>query len=134
MKKGQAAMEYLMTYGWAILIIIVVVAALYAMGVFKLPGGGMAPCSPCFPPASDVVYVDHTADSLVIRVGPRKIQDVKVYVDGNVISGGAGPFDTGDTITFTSTGAFSGDKSIVVEYVVNATGLTHNVTATLHGA
>ncbi len=26
-KKGQAAMEYLMTYGWAILIIIVVVGA-----------------------------------------------------------------------------------------------------------
>ena len=32
MKKGQTAMEYLMTYGWAILIIIVVMAALYAMG------------------------------------------------------------------------------------------------------
>ena len=34
-KKAQSAMEYLMTYGWAILIIIVVVAALFAMGVFS---------------------------------------------------------------------------------------------------
>lgn len=35
--KGQTAMEYLMTYGWAILIIIVVIAALYSMGVFQTP-------------------------------------------------------------------------------------------------
>jgi hypothetical protein len=43
MKKGQTGMEYLMTYGWAILIVIVVVCALYAMGVFTLPPkGGVA--------------------------------------------------------------------------------------------
>lgn len=33
-RKGQSAMEYLMTYGWAILIIVVVLAALFYMGVF----------------------------------------------------------------------------------------------------
>jgi hypothetical protein len=32
--KGQTSMEYLMTYGWAILILIVVVMALYSMGIF----------------------------------------------------------------------------------------------------
>lgn len=37
MKKAQAAMEYLMTYGWAIIIVIIVAAALYAMGLFN-PG------------------------------------------------------------------------------------------------
>ena len=35
MRKAQAAMEYLMTYGWAILIVIIVAAALYALGVFN---------------------------------------------------------------------------------------------------
>ncbi|MBI4020567.1 MAG: hypothetical protein HY367_04500 [Candidatus Aenigmarchaeota archaeon] len=34
-KSGQSAMEYLMTYGWAILIIIIVAAALFALGVFN---------------------------------------------------------------------------------------------------
>lgn len=34
-RKGQAAMEYLMTYGWAILIVIIVAAALFALGVFN---------------------------------------------------------------------------------------------------
>ena len=33
-RKAQAAMEYLMTYGWAILIVIIVAAALYALGIF----------------------------------------------------------------------------------------------------
>ena len=30
----QSAMEYLMTYGWAILILTVVIGALYSMGIF----------------------------------------------------------------------------------------------------
>ncbi len=34
--KAQSAMEYLMTYGWAILIIAVVLAALFELGVFKV--------------------------------------------------------------------------------------------------
>jgi len=33
-KKGQSAMEYLMTYGWAILIVIIVAAVLFSLGVF----------------------------------------------------------------------------------------------------
>ncbi len=35
MKKGQGALEYLMTYGWAILIIVIIGGALYALGVFN---------------------------------------------------------------------------------------------------
>ena len=31
--KGQTALEYLMTYGWAILIVVIVVGALYALGL-----------------------------------------------------------------------------------------------------
>jgi len=34
LRKAQAAMEYLMTYGWAILVVIIVLAALWSMGVF----------------------------------------------------------------------------------------------------
>jgi len=35
MNKGQAATEFLMTYGWAILAIVIVAAVLWNMGVFK---------------------------------------------------------------------------------------------------
>ncbi len=39
--KSQSAMEYLMTYGWAILIIAVVLIALFQLGVFN--GSSLAP-------------------------------------------------------------------------------------------
>jgi hypothetical protein len=35
MKKGQAAMEFLMTYGWAILVVIAAIAALAYFGVLS---------------------------------------------------------------------------------------------------
>ncbi len=36
-KKGQSALEYLMTYGWALVVIVIVIAALFAFGVFNTP-------------------------------------------------------------------------------------------------
>ncbi len=35
MVKGQSALEYMMTYGWAILIIVVVAVVLYSMNIFN---------------------------------------------------------------------------------------------------
>ncbi len=34
-RKAQSALEYMMTYGWAILIIVIVAAVLYSMGIFN---------------------------------------------------------------------------------------------------
>jgi hypothetical protein len=39
--KGQGAMEYLMTYGWAILVVMIVGVVLWQLGVFN-PGSGQA--------------------------------------------------------------------------------------------
>lgn len=33
--KGQSVFEYFITYGWVILIVIIVAAALYALGIFN---------------------------------------------------------------------------------------------------
>lgn len=35
MRKGQAAMEFLMTYGWAILVVLVAIGALAYFGVLS---------------------------------------------------------------------------------------------------
>jgi hypothetical protein len=56
--RAQAATEYLMTYGWALLIIIVVAAVLFSLGIFKPSTGttdiGFSPFTPsgvtCIPP------------------------------------------------------------------------------------
>ena len=33
--RSQSALEYMMTYGWAILIIVIVAAVLYSLGIFS---------------------------------------------------------------------------------------------------
>lgn len=42
MRKGQGAMEYLMTYGWAILIVIIVGIVLFRSGLFGVTGTGVS--------------------------------------------------------------------------------------------
>ena len=37
MKKGQAGLEFLMTYGWAILVVIIAISALIFFEVIKMP-------------------------------------------------------------------------------------------------
>ena len=133
-KKAQTAMEFLMTYGWAILIVIAVVAALYAMGVFKLPGRGLGKCSPCFSAGSAIAYVDHNADNLVIRVGPSTISNTKALVGTNWTTAVTVPSAPGTDITLTLAGLFTGDSDVTVEYQDTGSTLYHNVTATLHGA
>jgi hypothetical protein len=34
-KKGQAALDFMMTYGWAILLVVIIAVALFAMGIFE---------------------------------------------------------------------------------------------------
>ena len=53
---SQSAMEYLMTYGWAILVVAIVLAALFELGVFSQSPYGVNVCIPsvsyvCTPPA-----------------------------------------------------------------------------------
>ena len=43
--KGQGALEYLMTYGWALLVIVVVGAALYGLGVLNPSTYAKAACT-----------------------------------------------------------------------------------------
>ena len=51
MARAQSAMEYLMTYGWAILIIAIVLAALFQLGVFS-----SSTFAPKAPPGSCQVF------------------------------------------------------------------------------
>ena len=37
-RKGQGAMEYLMTYGWAILVVTIALLVMWQLGIFNLSG------------------------------------------------------------------------------------------------
>jgi len=131
--KGQAAMEYLMTYGWAILIVIAVIAALYAMGIFT-PGKGGVPCSQF----SYFGYIDYsTTDKLLVIRAPtgKAINITNVTLGGTTLGI---YFDKGKTnsalnqrveggtdLYIDATPFTTGTNYITINYIDLSSGLTH---------
>ena len=136
-RKAQAAMEFLMTYGWAILVVLVAIGALAYFGVLSpdkfLP-------SKCTLP-SGLACLDHKASSstvtLVIQNGiGYDLTNVSVSVTGCGATAAATTLDNGEQKTFdiscspALTGSkFSGDVSI--SYTITDTGLSHTKTGSM---
>jgi uncharacterized protein (UPF0333 family) len=134
--KSQAAMEFLMTYGWAILVVLVAIGALAYFGVLSpdkfLP-------SKCVLP-SGIACVDHRADAtgitLVLQNGMGyDLTNVIVNVVGcGVLGPSDTTFDNGEQKTFNRTCTLTGSKfngDIKIFYNVTDTGLTHNITGSV---
>ncbi len=78
--KGQAAMEYLMTYGWAILVIVIVLAVLMFLNPFKAPETCLFQqpgfsCSEAMPQ----VYTDGTNTFVSMQLFNKFGQNVKIH-------------------------------------------------------
>ena len=63
-KKGQAAMEFLMTYGWAILVVLVAIGALAYFGVLSPDRFLPAKCTL----QSGIACLDHKATTSFIQI------------------------------------------------------------------
>ena len=123
--KAQTAMEYLMTYGWAILIVIVVIAALYAMGVFTPQAAGGS-CSPCF---SNFAFVDYAGGSLILTTQPREITITGITEDG-----GAGPsLASGCTLNVACEASTNMQIDGITATGVHTIEITYDVTGGLTG-
>jgi len=144
MKKAQAAMEFLMTYGWAILVVLVAIGALAYFGVLSpdkfLP-------SKCVLP-SGIACLDHKADtsgvSLVIQNGMGyDIEDISMDIEGCVGDltctntdgdGDCTKLNNGEKDTYSVSCTLSGTKfsgDVSVGYKITDTGLSHNKTGTI---
>jgi len=67
--KAQSAMEYLVTYGWAILVVAVVLSVLFTLGVFN--GNNVAPNACLASPGylcKSAAY-DHTTGNVIVTLG-----------------------------------------------------------------
>ncbi len=125
-KRGQAAMEFLMTYGWAILAAVIVIAVLASFGVFSPSKYVPNKCVLAAPLGCNAGTVDSTGVHLEIRNGAGETLSVSnVSVSGcgdntavgSIIDGSlttvniictptAGTKFQGDiTITYTKTGS-----------------------------
>ena len=67
-KRSQSALEYMMTYGWAILIIVIVAVILYSMGIFN-PASSISTTVTGFSstPVSSAIFTDNGGLSLSVQ-------------------------------------------------------------------
>ena len=135
-RKAQSAMEYLMTYGWAILIIAVVLGALFSLGVFSGASliGNACIAGPGYY-CGTMVYTH--AGTLTASIGQSTGSNwgsaiIIFAVQGSATGTGGGPVVlTGNTITFAS-GIASGQQvafSVTAQVPLrgNGTGGKHMV-------
>src|SRR3989344_3309999 len=66
-KRAQSAMEYLMTYGWAILVVLIALGALFYLGVFNPRTSNS--CVASAPITCTDVLFDQSADTLTLVLG-----------------------------------------------------------------
>jgi len=137
-KKGQAAMEFLMTYGWAILVVLIAIGALAYFGVLSpakfLPSScTLAPGLSC-----DEFKVDATADSatIVVRNGMGKGITVSSFALAGTTCTGISSIADGATATATCsvTAGDSGDAfkgAISMGYTASGETLNHSISGTL---
>ncbi len=156
MKKGQAAMEFLMTYGWAILVVIAAIAALAYFGV--LDPARLLPERCQFPAGMDCIdkaNIQTTQLDLALRnnVGfPIDVTATSVSMPGYTCTGSTAATGTSGNYTslpvtisnnqvvrirFTGcSGLSAGDKfdgTVTVTYTNTETGLSHDVIGDVRG-
>jgi hypothetical protein len=129
--KGQVSLEYLMTYGIAIAIVVIAVAALYSMGVFS-PKASAVSCSPCF---SNFAFVDYANGVLIIKNGPRSLTAVNATGGAvkNIAAGATTTLASNEQFNITGISTTAGSSvNLILSYTDTLSGLHHNDTATIH--
>jgi hypothetical protein len=147
MRKAQAALEYLMTYGWAILIIAIVAAALYYMNVF---GGGCAsPSATGFPTSGGVgilsngflVNADGSGELVLTNNAAQSVTLSNVVID-TYTNATSMTITAGQTLRVfpaaaDMTAGTSGECyrfSVSIDYSTAALSSTQTATGTIQGA
>lgn len=135
-KKGQAAMEFLMTYGWAILVVLIAIAALYALGVFE--GGGGTSCKLDAPLTCDLTVSFGTPanSKLVVTaqgISPGAAANGQIAVTGDC-TGNLGTLGLGEnTVALNCPGVQKGQKlkgELNVDYRIVGSSLAKRMTGT----
>jgi hypothetical protein len=142
MKRGQSALEYLVTYGWAILAIVIVAALLWAMGIFN-PGGLVGTGNKASGFTFNILDQKYAATTLTLSLA--NTQGKKVLVTGITVAG-AGTMtnttlNTGESAVIDVTGAAScgaaGDKysdlAVVINYDIVGGIAGHTDSGTISG-
>ena len=142
-KKGQSALEYLMTYGWALIVIAIVIGVLVFIMSTTTAGAN------CTSDNTQVIYVDHAVvagvDGVTVKLQNGAGQTITldaITPDGVTFTGAAN--EVGNDVTtgseFTVTGlettGIAGANyrgSIAILYTRGTGGIQHTATVTCTG-
>lgn len=119
--RGQASFRYMVNYGWAVLVVIIVIAVLWGLGMFT--DAAPVACRPCFTYFS---YTDYSGGILVLRNGAEEI-DIDSVTGGSL----GGRYAAGEQFRVTGIRT-SGDVAVEITYTVSRSGLQHTDRATIH--
>ena len=97
-RKGQSALEYLMTYGWALIVIAIVIGVLVFIMSTTTAGAN------CTSDNTQLIYVDHTVNGAT---------DVQLRLQN-----GAGQTITVTAVAFDPDGDFAGTIGVPAEPVI----------------
>ncbi|ODS42301.1 MAG: hypothetical protein MSIBF_02925 [Candidatus Altiarchaeales archaeon IMC4] len=137
--KGQGALEYITTYGWAILVVMIAGLVMWQLGIF---GGTTTPTRCEFSggvKAVSCVLNDGSVGLIVSNMGGQNIKITKGWADDctgmpapNIVLG------TGDVTNITISGcsATTGNffsTTVYVNYTSVMTTLEHTATGTISG-
>ena len=89
-QKSQSALEYMMTYGWAILIIVIVAVILYSMGIFNPRASVTATSSGFSPFAASAAVCGSSNITVAFTVGGLPSGASSATVGSLVLSSGTG--------------------------------------------
>jgi hypothetical protein len=137
-KKGQAAMEFIMTYGWAILVVLVAIAALAYFGVLS-PGKYLP--EKCMPSAGigctsfkattagvDFVFQNALGKDIVVTTIETADPACSATFTTTLVNGASGTFNVACSLTAGS--KISTDLTITYDEVGGLTGLKNSGTLT----
>ena len=79
MRKGQGALEYLITYGWAILIIVIIGGALFALGIFNPSTWGTNKRATGFSSLQISDWKVDTEENLTLIVGNKFGKEITIW-------------------------------------------------------
>ncbi len=99
--RAQAAMEYLMTYGWALLILVTVIGVLFSMGVFNPQNYMSEECSfqPSLPCRGTALTQTGELTIIVVNGLGYDLENAQMNVDGK--ESGVSNLNKGEEGTFT---------------------------------
>ena len=136
MKKSQAAMEFMLTYGWAMMVGAVVIVGMSYFGLFDLDTYLPSKCDfPVGLTCKDFSVLDTSVDFSIMNNLGGKIDTIQITVP-SCAPGNIAQIENGETTSLSipcviPVGKFNYDISI--SYTKSSTGLTFDVIGTISG-